>query len=136
MNEQEEAARRHRAKMEKRKAVQDAEVAGKPIAAKGLLMVHTGPGKGKSTAGFGLLLRALGHGWKVGVVQFGKGGWRSGERTMLEQLGEGGRLIIPLSHEWSEVLTVVIKDAAAPEGYRAEKKFGCRFVPLRGQYGF
>ena len=86
MNQQDEAAR-HRAKMEKRKAVQDAEVASKPIAAKGLLMVHTGPGKGKSTAGFGLVLRALGHGWKVGVVQFGKGAWRSGERTMLEQLG-------------------------------------------------
>ncbi|MGA8172405.1 MAG: cob(I)yrinic acid a,c-diamide adenosyltransferase [Methylocystis sp.] len=85
---EDEAARRHRAKMEKRKAVQDAEVAGKPIAAKGLLMVHTGPGKGKSTAGFGLVLRALGHGWKVGVVQFGKGGWRSGERAMLERLGE------------------------------------------------
>ena len=88
MNQQDEAAR-HRAKMEKRKAVQDAEVASKPIAAKGLLMVHTGPGKGKSTAGFGLVLRALGHGWKVGVVQFGKGAWQSGERTMLEQLGEG-----------------------------------------------
>lgn len=88
MNEEDEAARRHRAKMEKRKALQDAEVAGKTIAAKGLLMVHTGAGKGKSTAAFGLALRALGHGWKVGVVQFGKGAWRSGERKMLEALGE------------------------------------------------
>lgn len=82
-----EEARRHRAKMEKRKAVQDAEVAGKSIADKGLLMVHTGSGKGKSTAAFGLALRALGHGWKIGVVQFGKGQWRSGERDMLEKLG-------------------------------------------------
>lgn len=82
-----EAARRHRVKMEKRKAAQDAEVAGKTIPKKGLLMVHTGPGKGKSTAAFGLALRALGHGWKVGVVQFGKGQWRSGERDMLEKLG-------------------------------------------------
>lgn len=81
-------AERHRAKMAKRKAVQDAEVAGKTIAQKGLLMVHTGPGKGKSTAAFGLALRALGHGWKVGVVQFGKGAWRSGERNMLEKLGD------------------------------------------------
>jgi cob(I)alamin adenosyltransferase len=88
MNQEDEAARRHRAKMEKRKAVQDAEVAGKPIAAKGLLMVHTGPGKGKSTAAFGLALRALGRGWRVGVVQFGKGAWQSGERLMLEKLGE------------------------------------------------
>ena len=87
-NEQEkDDALRHREKMQKRKAVQDAEVAGKTIAEKGLLMVHTGPGKGKSTAAFGLALRALGHGWKVGVVQFGKGAWRSGERDMLEQLG-------------------------------------------------
>jgi cob(I)alamin adenosyltransferase len=81
-------ARRHREKMEKRKAVQDAEVAGKTVTEKGLLMVHTGPGKGKSTAAFGLALRALGHGWKVGVVQFGKGQWRSGERDMLEKLGQ------------------------------------------------
>jgi cob(I)alamin adenosyltransferase len=74
--------------MEKRKAVQDAEVAGKTVARKGLLMVHTGAGKGKSTAAFGLALRALGHGWKIGVVQFGKGQWRTGERNMLEKLGQ------------------------------------------------
>ncbi|NUJ79506.1 cob(I)yrinic acid a,c-diamide adenosyltransferase [Methylocystis sp. FS] len=87
MNEEDEA-RRHRLKMEKRKAVQDAEVAGKTVARKGLLMVHTGAGKGKSTAAFGLALRALGHGWKIGVVQFGKGQWRTGERNMLEKLGQ------------------------------------------------
>jgi len=79
-------AERHRLKMQKRKAVQDAEVASKTIAEKGLLIVNTGPGKGKSTAAFGLLVRALGHGWKVGVVQFGKGGWESGERKVLEGL--------------------------------------------------
>jgi cob(I)alamin adenosyltransferase len=87
INEDDEA-RRHRLKMEKRKAVQDAEVAGKTVARKGLLMVHTGAGKGKSTAAFGLALRALGHGWKIGVVQFGKGQWRTGERNMLEKLGQ------------------------------------------------
>ena len=79
-------AERHRAKMAKRKAVQDAEVASKTISEKGLLIVNTGPGKGKSTAAFGLVVRALGHGWKVGVVQFGKGGWESGERRVLEAL--------------------------------------------------
>src|ERR1700751_3434696 len=80
-------AERHRAKMAKRKAVQDAEVAGKTIE-KGLLMVHTGPGKGKSTAAFGLALRILGRGGKVGVVQFIKGAWHSAERDALSRFGD------------------------------------------------
>jgi cob(I)alamin adenosyltransferase len=78
---------RHRAKMAKRKAVQDEEVASKTIAEKGLLIVHTGPGKGKSTAAFGLLLRMIGHGRRAGVVQFIKGAWSTGERSVLERLG-------------------------------------------------
>ena len=79
---------RHQAKMAKRKAVQDAEVAAKTIAQKSLLIVHTGPGKGKSTAAFGLALRALGRGWKVGVVQFIKGAWETGERLAFERFGD------------------------------------------------
>jgi cob(I)alamin adenosyltransferase len=79
---------RHKAKMAKRKAAQDAEVAAKPIAEKGLLIVHTGPGKGKSTAAFGLALRALGRGFRVGVVQFIKGAWSTGERTAIECFGD------------------------------------------------
>ncbi len=78
---------RHKAKMAKRKAVQDAEVAAKSIE-KGVLLVHTGSGKGKSTAAFGLVLRALGHGWRVGVVQFIKGAWQTGERDALERFGD------------------------------------------------
>jgi cob(I)alamin adenosyltransferase len=81
------AAARHRAKMEKRKAVQDAEVAEKTVE-KGLLMVHTGPGKGKSTAAFGLALRMLGRGHRVGVVQFIKGAWHSAERDALARFGD------------------------------------------------
>jgi len=78
---------RHKAKMANRKAVQDAEVAGKTIE-KGLLIVHTGKGKGKSTAAFGLLLRAIGRGFQCGVVQFGKGAWQSGERTAIVRFGD------------------------------------------------
>jgi len=81
-----EDAARHREKMARRKAVQDAEVASKTIE-KGLLIVHTGTGKGKSTAAFGLLLRMLGHQRRCAVVQFVKGAWSTGERTVLERFG-------------------------------------------------
>lgn len=81
-------ALRHRQKMEKRKAVQDAEVASKTITRKGLLIVHTGNGKGKSTAAFGLLLRALGHDWPCAVVQFIKGAWDTGERRALARFAD------------------------------------------------
>jgi cob(I)alamin adenosyltransferase len=78
---------RHRAKMIKRKEVQDREVAAKTIE-KGLLIVHTGPGKGKSTAAFGLMLRALGRGFHVGVVQFIKGAWETGERLAVDRFSD------------------------------------------------
>jgi cob(I)alamin adenosyltransferase len=81
-------AARYRAKMAKRKTLQDAAVASRTIAEKGLLIVHTGAGKGKSTAGFGLLMRALGHGWHVGVVQFIKGTWETGERAAVAKFGD------------------------------------------------
>jgi cob(I)alamin adenosyltransferase len=84
---EETEAERHRAKMAKRKAMQDAEVAGKTVE-KGLLIVHTGTGKGKSTAAFGLALRMLGRGHRVGVVQFIKGAWHSAERDALAAFGE------------------------------------------------
>src|SRR5690606_18420479 len=80
-------AERHKAKMAKRKAVQDAEVAEKKIE-KGLLIVNTGPGKGKSTAAFGLALRMLAHGRRVGVGQFIKGAWHTGEKDALAGFGD------------------------------------------------
>jgi cob(I)alamin adenosyltransferase len=81
-------AERHRAKMANRKAAQDAEVAAKTIAEKGLLVVHTGTGKGKSTAAFGLVLRMVGNGKTCAVVQFIKGAWDTGERRVLESFGD------------------------------------------------
>ncbi len=78
---------RHAAKMRHRKEIQDAEVASKTIE-KGLLMVHTGKGKGKSTAAFGLLLRMVGRGRACGVVQFVKGAWSTGERAALARFDD------------------------------------------------
>ena len=85
MNE-EEANRRANEKARKRKEARDKMLAEKTVE-KGLLIVHTGKGKGKSTAAFGLAARALGNDMRVGVVQFVKGAWRSGERRVLEHFG-------------------------------------------------
>lgn len=82
MSEDENA--RHHDKMQKKKAARDKIMAGKTIE-KGLLIVHTGKGKGKSTAAFGMVFRCIGHGMKAGVVQFVKGAWATGERTVLEK---------------------------------------------------
>lgn len=78
-----ETGERHREKMAKKKAARDKIMAGK-TETRGLVIVHTGKGKGKSTAAWGLALRAMGHGKKVGIVQFVKGAWETGERGMLE----------------------------------------------------
>jgi cob(I)alamin adenosyltransferase len=86
MSETTEAAR-HKSKMEKRKAHQDAKLSEKTIE-KGLLIVNTGPGKGKSTAAFGLALRMLGYGRRVGIVQFIKGAWHTGEKDALARFGD------------------------------------------------
>ncbi len=78
---------RHAEKMRKKKAARDKIIATKTIE-KGLLIVHTGKGKGKSTAAFGMVFRTIGHGQKVAVIQFVKGKWETGERTVLENFPE------------------------------------------------
>jgi len=78
---------RHAEKMKKKKAARDKILATKTIE-KGLLIVHTGKGKGKSTAAFGMIFRALGHGMPVAIVQFVKGRWQTGERVALEKFGD------------------------------------------------
>lgn len=60
---------------------------------KGLIIVHTGGGKGKSTAAFGTAIRALGHGYHVAIVQFIKGKWKTGERSFLKQFGDRCRMM-------------------------------------------
>ncbi|MEM7302994.1 MAG: cob(I)yrinic acid a,c-diamide adenosyltransferase [Pseudomonadota bacterium] len=84
---EEELNARHADKMKRKKAARDKIIATKTIE-KGLTIVHTGKGKGKSTAAFGMVFRALGNGMKVGVVQFVKGKWSTGERAVLEKLGD------------------------------------------------
>ena len=114
---------RHAEKMAKRKAVQDAEVASKTIE-KGLLMVHTGAGKGKTTAAMGLLLRMMGRGRPCAVVQFIKGAWSTGEREALRRfddllewhtMGEGftwetqdrARDVAAASRAWAEAVRLM-----------------------------
>jgi cob(I)alamin adenosyltransferase len=73
---------RHASKMAKKKAARDKIMAGK-AGEKGLIIVHTGAGKGKSSSGFGMILRCVAHGMPCAVVQFIKGAWDTGERRLL-----------------------------------------------------
>lgn len=84
---EEELNARHADKMRKKKAARD-KIQATKTDEKGLVIVHTGKGKGKSSAGFGMVFRALGHGMKIGVVQFVKGSWDTGERWVLEKFPE------------------------------------------------
>jgi len=77
----------HAEKMRKKKDPRNRILATK-TEEKGLLIVHTGKGKGKSTAAFGMVFRAIGHGFRVGIVQFVKGAWGTGERDVLERFPE------------------------------------------------
>jgi cob(I)alamin adenosyltransferase len=79
---EDEINRLHREKMERRQRARRKVLATK-TEERGLIIVHTGAGKGKSTAAFGMVLRCIGHGFRVGVVQFVKGAWSTGERTVL-----------------------------------------------------
>jgi cob(I)alamin adenosyltransferase len=84
---EDEINRRANEKAAKRRAAREKMMATKTIE-KGLLIVHTGKGKGKSTAAFGMVMRCLGHGMHVGIVQFVKGRWETGERKVLERFSE------------------------------------------------
>ena len=83
----EDAEQRHHDKMAKKKAARE-KIMAKKTGDKGLLIVHTGTGKGKSSAAFGMAIRCVGHGMKVGIIQFIKGAWDTAERRVLESFGE------------------------------------------------
>jgi cob(I)alamin adenosyltransferase len=86
-SDEEPRDREHREKMARRKEARDKIMAAK-TEERGLVIVHTGKGKGKTTAAMGMALRCVGHGFKVGIVQFVKGAWNTGERKALESFGD------------------------------------------------
>lgn len=87
MTESADRDARHKARMQRKKAVVDERIA-QARDEYGLLLVHTGNGKGKSSSAFGMVARALGHGLKVGVVQFIKGGMSTGEENFFRRFPE------------------------------------------------
>ena len=80
-------AEQHRQKMQRRQEVQAQRLAERQLE-KGLIIVNTGDGKGKTTAALGMVLRSLGHGYKVAIVQFIKGAWSPGEKAVFERWGD------------------------------------------------
>ena len=112
---------RHAEKMKKRKEHQD-KIVSERQSEKGLLIVHTGKGKGKSTAAFGMAMRAITHGMKIGVVQFIKGPWESGERDLLRKFPDQVEV-----HAMGEGFTWETQDrerdiAAATKGWERAKE--------------
>ena len=90
----------HRQRMQQVKAANDAEVRSKEIR-RGVVVVHTGDGKGKSTAAFGMAIRAAGHGQRVGLVQFIKGTWKTGEKRALERFPEIDHIVSGDGFTWN-----------------------------------
>jgi cob(I)alamin adenosyltransferase len=108
---------RHRARMTAIKAARDRMMEGK-TGEKGLIIVHTGPGKGKSSSGFGMILRCIGHGMPCAVVQFIKGGWSTGERRLLEtRFSAECRLIVAGEGFTWETRDLARDRAAAADGW-------------------
>lgn len=137
MSETDDENARANEKAKKRQEAKAKIMAGKTIE-KGLLMVHTGKGKGKSTAAFGLVMRAIGNGFRIGIVQFVKGAWQTGERPVLEMfpdqveikaMGEGftwntqdrARDIAAAQAAWSEAKRMI--EAARPKENGAPPEF-------------
>ncbi|GAA6151809.1 cob(I)yrinic acid a,c-diamide adenosyltransferase [Pseudoteredinibacter isoporae] len=108
----EEKRQRHKERMQQRKEIVDAGIA-RAQEDKGVFIVLSGDGKGKSSSGFGTALRALGHGYKVGVVQFIKGAWECGERNMLEHMPDVEFHVMGTGFTWETQDDEKDKQAAA-----------------------
>jgi len=122
VSDQADANARHAEKMKKLKAAHDKIIDSKTVE-KGLLIVHTGKGKGKSTAAFGMVMRAITHGFRIGVVQFVKGPWSTGERDLLQRFPESVEI-----HAMGEGFTWETQDRerdirAARAAWEQAKKF-------------
>jgi cob(I)alamin adenosyltransferase len=89
----------HSARMARKKAVVDAGIAQATVE-RGVVIVNTGNGKGKSTAGFGMIARALGHGMKVGIVQFIKGSFSTGEEAFFRRFPEVSYHVMGEGYTW------------------------------------
>jgi cob(I)alamin adenosyltransferase len=125
---------RHRAKMTAIKAARDRMMESK-TGEKGLIIVHTGPGKGKSSSGFGMIMRCIGHGMPCAVVQFIKGAWSTGERRLLEtRFREDCRFVVAGEGFTWETRDLERDRAAAADGWAQAKALirdpAIRFVLL------
>ncbi|MEM9729938.1 MAG: cob(I)yrinic acid a,c-diamide adenosyltransferase [Myxococcota bacterium] len=100
MSDEQDKNDAHREKMKALKEEQDAKVRSKEIS-RGIVLVHTGDGKGKSTAAFGLAIRAVGQGQRVGIVQFIKGTWKTGEKKSLERFPEIDHVVSGDGFTWN-----------------------------------
>lgn len=113
-------AEKHKMKMQKQKESIDKKVA-QATEERGVVIVLTGTGKGKSSSGFGTVIRALGHGYKVGIVQFIKGTWECGERNFLENQPNVEYHVMGTGFTWETQDAERDKEAAAIAWESAKK---------------
>jgi cob(I)alamin adenosyltransferase len=132
MTDEDEEARKneaHRTRMSELKKQQDEELR-KRKEKRGLLLVHTGDGKGKSTAGFGLAIRAAGHGFRVAVVQFTKSSWKTGEGLAFGRFPEIDHFVVGDGFTW-DTQNRQADMRSAREGFALVERLidSCRFEP-------
>jgi len=114
-------SQRHKQRMERHKEVVDKKIAS-ATNERGVVVVHTGNGKGKSTAGFGMAARALGHGMQVGIVQFIKGSFSTGEEAFFRRFPEVSYHVMGQGYTW-ETQNLEQDKATAARGWAQAKAF-------------